>query len=183
MKFRCPSCRRKLTCGVKCVGRSMVCPNCKVELDVPSPSHETVRDAIPAIEFPMPGGSLVDYEKAYSLIMRQVKFTDKLCEYCNCPTLSRAVIVDAISALGNLNAFVTHALEAETGRDMQLSSPLTEGLANFAIDSDYGGIGVSKAKRRQYERWEDGLEPAKFVTPDSDFLGLIQDSIERLKMR
>ena len=159
----------------------MACPNCGVELVVPSPPPETVRKAIPEIEFPLPGGSVAEYEKAYAIIMRQTKFTIKLCEYCRCPTLSRGVVVDAISALGSLNAFVTHALEAETRRDVQRSTPATEGLVNFAIDSDFAGIGVSKAKRQQYERWEGGLEPAKFVDPNSDFLGLIQDSIRRLK--
>lgn len=68
-----------------------------------------------------------------------------------------------------------------TGRDRFRSTLLTEGLSNIAIDSNFAGIGTIESKRNQYERWDDGVEPAKFVAPDSDLLRLIQDCIARLK--
>lgn len=158
----------------------MSCPSCSADVEVPIPPEHALKSVIPTISFPLPGETIEAYATDLSKIMRKVKFVIVLCDYCKHPELSRGTIDDAIHALGSLNAFVTHAFEAETGRDRRRSTPLTEGLANIAADSNFAGTGTMKAKQNQYERWDDGIDPAQFVSPDSDLLRLIQDSIVQL---
>jgi len=160
---------------------SMSCPGCGATIEIPQPSERALESALPKIPFPLPGLSVGEYELAFQETMKIVDVTSKLCDYCGRPEMRTTVVDDAIAALGSLNAFVTHALQAETGRDGDRDTPFTDGIREFAAGSDFAGIGTAKAKRRQYERWENGLEPAKFVRPDSDLLGLIQDSIRRLR--
>ena len=136
--FRCPSCDVQVKCSLGAIQVEKPCPGCSKSILVPTPSDQSIADAIPDVPFPIPGRSMEDYQSLAAEIVQVANFSCALWSRCEKPERCVPKLCDAISSLESLRVFVIHCLEEETAERSEAAVPM---LQNLAAGNDFAGVG------------------------------------------
>ena len=153
MSFKC-SCGRRLKARLNVIGKRLPCPACNNVISIPFPSISLIRNFFDVRCSPIPNLSASNYDKMIELIRDLASLAAKLTPKNSKDENSILNLVDDSKRnLRNISVFVNDIADDAYGKT-PTDPAIASGLSQMARGSNYGGIGTSETKRRQYCRWQ-----------------------------
>ena len=145
---------------------------------VPKPKRSDVAGSVESLEHPLPSKTIAEYESFFRHHQRVTDALLSICSLCRFADLQNQLAYESIRMLRNLNLFVADRVARDARRPD--SAPL---LQSVCLGHDFGGIGVSKSRKGQYERWEANEQELTHAVDRIELNGRIERRIAAIAQR
>ena len=152
VQFNC-ECGVRLSCAVRSIGKSKVCPSCNRPILIPAPRESVVRDILKPVPTILPRWSREEYVSAVSEIAEWSVFNNKVAMHTGHGHLAVSWIDDAIRSLRNIAIFVEDSVEKDGGNIEEDRPCFALHLASLAAGTSFGGSETRESKMRSYKKW------------------------------